>query len=176
MRHTAINSLITRASRHSFCKGQLSLFINVSGDVANTTQMAKQPASLHSRAILLPTQGRHKTQQQYHTDKVVSLGKWAKKMPMKKINCSDKYSDNVRLNYSNCSAKNRLYIQCYEAHRGFNRSVLCIRQLCILILHLLCRVHGDIIILSYAQLWRLQTSFYTNQTCGFYIIPYCNLS
>lgn len=68
---------------------------------------------------------------------------------MKKINCSDKYSNYIRFNHS---PKSRLYIQCYEAHRGFNRSVLCIRQLCILILHLLCRVHGDIIILSYTQL------------------------
>lgn len=75
---------------------------------------------------------------------------------MKKINCSDKYSNYIRFDYLN--HKNRLYIQCYEAHRSFNRNVLCKRQLCVLILHLLCRVHGDIIILSYTQLLRLQTT------------------
>lgn len=42
MRRTTINSLITHASNHSVCKGQLYLFINVSGDMANTTEMAKQ--------------------------------------------------------------------------------------------------------------------------------------
>lgn len=57
MRHTTINSLITHASSHSLCKGQLSLFINVSGDMANTAEMAKQWASIHFKHIPLYTQG-----------------------------------------------------------------------------------------------------------------------
>lgn len=55
MRHSTINALITHATSHSLCKGQLSLLINVSGDTGKATETAKLGARMHFKGIPLHT-------------------------------------------------------------------------------------------------------------------------